>query len=546
MPYRTAPHYSVDTEAELSSRVPDHEDGATAYVVDPESLSYWVLKGEANDALGPSVLATRSGLGRWCKVTSAGTPLAAWTPASAPNLRLWLDSYVPLNVLYQEFTGGGATPSTTTGNPVGTIRDQGGAAHNFVAVADANRPIVDIVEGKGRTVFADGDDFLTGPVITSLNGACTIGFSWRMQVIPGADGAVSLLVLKTSASTWIELVVLNPVSALAGYQRLTFGCDITTSPANAVGAAVALDTGIHRCVLTYNGLGTANPANYTLLFDGAPVTVVASGTFNKTANDLSSVGARWNGAAFSVSSSLVLDALVAWSGVQAPAVIAEIDDWLHTRWKRSYRIIIEGDSIANGYGVLPGQRWRDLLKDHYADNVEVVCVAVDGQNCVEAQAAQAGRMTGLVSSATVKCAVFFNLGTNDLSTVGRQVNGGSPNTLYSNVGAYLDGLEAIATTAGVNLTTIHSGILPRADGNCVGGAAAHEARRAAYHALLASPPANVMMRVDLLSLIGDAGDEFTVYYSDLVHPSALGSVVLAGDTVTTNTAIYAALQALGF
>lgn len=480
-------------------------------------------------------------------LTSLPRRPSSFAPSDLTNLRLWLDAFAPENTLYQENTGGGTTPAVATNNPVGTVRDKSTQALNFAAIASGQRATLSMVEAKGRMNFDGVDDGYTGPIVVNANGACTLAFSWRLQAIPASDGAVSLLVLKTGANSWIELVVINPVAALAGYRSLTMGCDITTSPANAVGASVALDTGIHRAVLTYNGLGTANPANYTLLYDGSPVTVIASGSFNKTASDLSSVGARWNGTTTTVPSALVFDCLAVWSGVKTGPEIARIDGWLFNHWKRSYVIIIEGDSIARGFGIAAGSRWSDLLKATYGDAVEVVNVAVDGQTTPEAIAAATGRVNGLMLSATVKCELKLKVGTNDLSTTGRQVNGGDPTTLFNNTVTYFTARKAFALANGINLATTCFGILPRSDGNCVGGGSAHEVRRAAYHALITgTPPADFMSRDDLLTGLGAFGDQLTANYSDQVHISAAGAVILAGTPLAINTARYTSKLALGF
>lgn len=68
MPFSTIPRYSSDSESTISSEVPDEIDGVTCFA-EAESTT-WTLNQSSVAAIGPGVLATRSGVGRWIAVPS--------------------------------------------------------------------------------------------------------------------------------------------------------------------------------------------------------------------------------------------------------------------------------------------------------------------------------------------------------------------------------------------------------------------------------------------------------------------------------------------
>lgn len=72
MSFRTHPAYQSPSESEISSEVPDESDGVTAFAVAEQS--FWVLSSTSVAPLSPFVISTRSGVGRWLRITTKGGP----------------------------------------------------------------------------------------------------------------------------------------------------------------------------------------------------------------------------------------------------------------------------------------------------------------------------------------------------------------------------------------------------------------------------------------------------------------------------------------
>lgn len=66
MSYRTKPGYTADTQANITAQVPDDEDGAIAFAIAEQTA--WQLSKTSVEPLGPEVIDTRSGTGRWLAV----------------------------------------------------------------------------------------------------------------------------------------------------------------------------------------------------------------------------------------------------------------------------------------------------------------------------------------------------------------------------------------------------------------------------------------------------------------------------------------------
>lgn len=77
MPYRTKPGYTADTQANITAQVPDTEDGVTCFAIAEQTL--WLLSKTSVLPLSPSVIATRSGTGRWLRIAYSGST-AVWSP----------------------------------------------------------------------------------------------------------------------------------------------------------------------------------------------------------------------------------------------------------------------------------------------------------------------------------------------------------------------------------------------------------------------------------------------------------------------------------
>lgn len=246
-----------------------------------------------------------------------------FNPNHLADCRLWLDS-ADTNYLYQEITAPGTTLANANNDPVGTVRDRSPNNSHFTATANGNRSLVAIAGLQGQLIFDGTNDFYTGPTIANATGACTLAISWKFRNTPASSGG-SLFVLKTSSTTWTELIVVN----FAGYQEITWSCDTTSTVSIAsVGCAGGLNTTSHRAVITYDGVTNSNPASYTILLDGAPQTVATSGGFIRQATDLTSLGGRWDGTTLTNNRDLNFSCLAFWSGVKTAEQIAQIDSWL--------------------------------------------------------------------------------------------------------------------------------------------------------------------------------------------------------------------------
>jgi len=75
MSYKSRPDYSANSQAEISSQVSDLEDGVTCFATLEQTL--WILSQTSSLAIGPSVIATRSGVGRWIQIPTYASPVAS-------------------------------------------------------------------------------------------------------------------------------------------------------------------------------------------------------------------------------------------------------------------------------------------------------------------------------------------------------------------------------------------------------------------------------------------------------------------------------------
>jgi len=71
MSYRTKPGYTADTQANITAQVPDVEDGAICFAIAEQTA--WQLSLTSVATVGADVLATKSGTGRWLRVSLASS-----------------------------------------------------------------------------------------------------------------------------------------------------------------------------------------------------------------------------------------------------------------------------------------------------------------------------------------------------------------------------------------------------------------------------------------------------------------------------------------
>jgi len=78
MAFQTKPSYTAATQSDISTEVPDTENGATAFAVLQQTS--WQLSKTSAQPLGPNVIATKSGVGRWLRLRYAfsGRPTFEW------------------------------------------------------------------------------------------------------------------------------------------------------------------------------------------------------------------------------------------------------------------------------------------------------------------------------------------------------------------------------------------------------------------------------------------------------------------------------------
>jgi len=76
MSFRTHPSYTADTQANITAQVPDIDDGVMCYA--EAQNTYWVLDKSSTRPLGPRVINTKSGVGRWLRTSGL--------PGSSPSV----------------------------------------------------------------------------------------------------------------------------------------------------------------------------------------------------------------------------------------------------------------------------------------------------------------------------------------------------------------------------------------------------------------------------------------------------------------------------
>lgn len=158
--------------------------------------------------------------------------------------------------------------------------------------------------------------------------------------------------------------------------------------------------------------------------------------------------------------------------------IAQVDAYMASYWLGGPAIVITGDSLMAGYGLLESAGPAALVHEHFENCIPVPCIAVPGQGVF---ASTSGGLPTLLVDDQAKLetlkrghspfVVVCLAGTNDLATA----QGRTAAQLYADIQAYcamvhsLGGLVVVGTIAG------------RSDGAWSVGS---EAQRVAYNALL--------------------------------------------------------------
>jgi len=87
MSFRTHPSYTADTQSNITSQVPDSENGVMCYA--ELQNSYWVLNKSSAMPLGPRVIATKSGVGRWLRTSGLPGSTASFVFVANGDLGLF-------------------------------------------------------------------------------------------------------------------------------------------------------------------------------------------------------------------------------------------------------------------------------------------------------------------------------------------------------------------------------------------------------------------------------------------------------------------------
>lgn len=155
MSFKTKPGYTADTQAEITSSVPDSEDGSTAYAV-LEGTS-WQLNKTSSATVGANVLATKSGTGRWIRMSQQPSVTMEWQAQGIAGIHQTNDTtWTAIGTVYLDPSLLGSTS---------------GAARQYRIQAD-----LEVVEASPGTVTAElrlVDSSLTvvGTVTSTLGGA---------------------------------------------------------------------------------------------------------------------------------------------------------------------------------------------------------------------------------------------------------------------------------------------------------------------------------------------------------------------------------------
>lgn len=206
------------------------------------------------------------------KLTATGSIAPGpFDPSKLPGLALWLrgDKGVTLN-----------------GSTVSSWADQSGNGRNAVQATGGQQPSTTTLGGMPAISF-NGSQALSMP-LTFPNGAKTFYIVYQMSALPGLGTFYGLLSLATG--TAITDFILSNIAV--GYDNVTFFDDVAAAGTPGSGFNPTLDFFPHALGVTYNGGLNTTPGNYTASYDSAVKAVSQSSTVNRTATDLSAVGAR--------------------------------------------------------------------------------------------------------------------------------------------------------------------------------------------------------------------------------------------------------------
>lgn len=194
-----------------------------------------------------------------------------------------VQNFSPASLQGLVFWEKGSAGVVSAGGNVSAWNDQSGLGNNFTQTTGADQPTVGSI--NGRTAIASvPSECLTGPA-TFPNGAKTIALVFKLAALPGAGAFFSGFTLKSSTPLFSEFLFSNLGGAYQPYSWIEDTAPLAASA--GVGIANALDTNAHALLFTFDGVAT-----FTASLDNAAQAVVASGTINRVATDVSSLFAR--------------------------------------------------------------------------------------------------------------------------------------------------------------------------------------------------------------------------------------------------------------
>lgn len=241
-------------------------------------------------------------------------------------------------------------------------------------------------------------------------------------------------------------------------------------------------------------------------FGGSPLSILRD-------RDQTAAGSHWHG---SISEYVVL------SSSATADHRALVKRYLNSRRRRRL-VSICGDSIAAGFGVTRAQAWVDQVRESvYRGAVNFSNVAVPGHTIPDARTYDGPKIHAYGQQMTARRVLCIAIGTNDIGTASRLIDGGNPATAWTNLQALIADYRA----AWPGVRVIVQTLLPRND---AGMSAGYETRRGTLNASILAGASSLDYTVvdagaDTLDLGGGASlaAPGSAAFLDGVHPSSLG------------------------
>lgn len=241
-------------------------------------------------------------------VSTGSAPPPAWTPASLPDLGLWL-------------RGDSFTFDTTA-----TWADLSGNGRHYTQTG-TNRPTVDGTGLNGQqTVAFDraASQYLTGNSDTILSSAVahTVIIVMKQPVFPGPNTYRTIMSVKSASTMWVTWLT-NDVF----YGDCAFGF----ANSKIMGSTAGWGSSAYNLfVSTYNGSGDSTSTNFSLEKNGA-AQVVAGPKASSAGNNLNVVGRYGSTGGSDYFDGQIAEIIVMTSSISAPDR-ASLETYINTRY----------------------------------------------------------------------------------------------------------------------------------------------------------------------------------------------------------------------